>query len=94
VQKGAPAFIRCDFLSQETVKNALKNFGLTEIETEVYIFLAKRGGLRTGQVAKQLKKNKGQVYRILSNLKKKGVVEATLEFPTRFVAVSLEKIIA
>jgi sugar-specific transcriptional regulator TrmB len=80
-------------MSQEAVKSALKNFGLTEKEAEVYIFLAKRGALRTGQISKQLKKNKGQVYRILSNLKNKGVVEATLEFPTRYSAVSLEKTI-
>jgi sugar-specific transcriptional regulator TrmB len=93
VQKDAPTFIGCDLLSQEAVKNALKNFGLTEKEAEVYIFLAKRGALKSGQISKQLKKNKGQVYRILSNLKKKGVVEATLEFPTRFVAVPLEKTI-
>jgi len=93
VQKDAPT-LGCDLLSQEAVKSALKNFGLTEKEAEVYIFLAKRGALRTGQISKQLKKNKGQVYRILSNLKKKGVVEATLEFPTRYSAVSLEKTIA
>jgi len=93
VQKDAPTFIRCNFLSQETLKNALKNFGLTEKEAEVYIFLAKRGALKSGQISKQMKKNKGQVYRILSNLKKKGFVEATLEFPTRYSAVSLEKTI-
>ena len=80
-------------MSQESVKNALRNFGLTEKEAEVYIFLAKRGALKSGQISKQLKKNKGQVYRILSRLKEKGVVEATLEFPTRFSAVPLEKTI-
>jgi DNA-binding PadR family transcriptional regulator len=80
-------------LSQESVKNALRNFGLTEKEAEVYIFLAKRGALKSGQISKQLKKNKGQVYRILSRLKEKGVVEATLEFPTRYSAVPLEKTI-
>ena len=93
MQKDAPPFNRCDLLSRESIKNALINFGLTEKEAEVYIFIAKRGALRTGQISKQLKKNKGQVYRILSNLKKKGVVEATLEFPTRYSAVSLEKAI-
>ncbi|UCC58255.1 MAG: hypothetical protein JSW14_07915 [Candidatus Bathyarchaeum sp.] len=80
-------------MSQETLKNALKSFGIAEKEAEVYIFLAKRGALKSGEIAHQLKKNKGQVYRILSNLKKKGLVEATLEFPTRFTAVALEKVI-
>ena len=91
--RGCTHSIRCNFLSQETIKNALKNFGLTEKEAEVYIFLAKRGSLKSGQISKQLKKNKGQVYRILTRLKDKGIVETTLEFPTRFVAVPLEKTI-
>jgi len=40
-----------------------------------------------------LKINKGQVYRILKSLQKKGLVETTLEYPTRFIAVPLEKVI-
>jgi sugar-specific transcriptional regulator TrmB len=80
-------------LSQEALKKALKSFGTAEREAEVYILLVKRGALKSGEIAYQLKKNKGQIYRTLSNLKKKGLVEATLEFPTRFTAVSLEKVI-
>jgi len=80
-------------LSQENLKNALQNFGATEKEAEVYIFLAKRGTLGTGQIARQMKKNRGLVYRILSSLEQKGLVEVTLEVPTRFTAVPLEKVI-
>jgi sugar-specific transcriptional regulator TrmB len=80
-------------LSQENLKNALQHFGATEKEAEVYIFLAKHGTLGTGQVAKQMKKNRGLVYRILSSLEQRGLVEATLESPKRFTAVSLEKVI-
>lgn len=80
-------------LSQENLKNALQHFGATEKESEVYIFLAKHGTLGTGQIAKQMKKNRGLVYRILSSLERKGLVEATLESPTRFAAVPLEKVI-
>jgi pimeloyl-ACP methyl ester carboxylesterase/sugar-specific transcriptional regulator TrmB len=80
-------------LSIETLKNTLKNFGITENEAEIYVFLAKGGTLKTGQIAKQLRKNKGTVYRTLSNLKKKGFVESTLESPTRYVAIPLQKII-
>jgi sugar-specific transcriptional regulator TrmB len=80
-------------LSQENLKNALQNFGATEKEAEVYIFLSKHGTLGTGQIAKQMKKNRGLVYRILSSLEQKGLVEATLEFPTRYTAVSLQKVI-
>jgi sugar-specific transcriptional regulator TrmB len=80
-------------LSQEHLKNALLHFGATEKEAEVYIFLAKHGTLGTGQIARQMKKNKGHVYRILSSLEQKGLVEATLEVPKRYTAVPLEKVI-
>ncbi len=80
-------------LSQETIKNALRKFGLTEKEAEVYIFIAKRGAQKGGEIAKHLKRNKGQIYRILKRLQRKGLVESTLEFPTRFTAISLETLI-
>jgi sugar-specific transcriptional regulator TrmB len=93
VQKQLPVSIGGILLSQENLKNALQHFGATEKEAEVYIFLAKRGTLGTGQIARQMKKNKGHIYRILSSLEQKGLVEATLEVPTRFTAVPLEKVI-
>jgi len=80
-------------LKQGTIKKALRNFGLTEKEAELYIFLGKRGPLKTSIITKQLKMNRGQVYRILKNLQKKELVEATLEYPTRFATVSFENVI-
>ena len=80
-------------MDKEPIKKVLKSFGLTEKETEVYIFLAKQGVLRGRKIAKQMKKDKGQVYRILKSLQKKGLVESTLEFPTRFTAVPFEKVL-
>ncbi len=80
-------------MGKEPIKKVLKSFGLTEKETEVYIFLAKQGVLRGRKIAKQMKKDKGQVYRILKSLQKKGLVESTLEFPTRFTAVPFEKVL-
>ena len=78
-------------MSQKTIKNVLKDFGLTENAIEVYLFLAKRGTLRGGEIAKQTKIDRSLVYRILKRLKRKGLVEPTLESPTRFMAVSIEK---
>jgi sugar-specific transcriptional regulator TrmB len=80
-------------LTEETLKTTLEKFGLTKQEAEVYLFLAKRWALKTGQISKQMKKNKGQTYRLLTSLQKKGLVETTLEFPTRYVAVPLEKVL-
>ena len=93
MQKQLPVSIGGILSSQENLKNALQHFGATEKEAEVYIFLAKHGTIGIGQIARQMKKNKGHVYRILSSLEQKGLVEATLEVPKRFTAVPLEKVI-
>jgi sugar-specific transcriptional regulator TrmB len=76
-----------------TIKKTLKNFGLSEKQAEIYIFLGKSGPLKGGEITKRLNMNKGQVYRILRKLEKKGLVEETLEFPARFTAVPLEAVI-
>jgi sugar-specific transcriptional regulator TrmB len=76
-----------------TIEKILRNFGLSEKEAEVYIFLGKRGALKGSEITRQLKMNKGQVYRILKGLQKKGLVETTLEYPTRFIAVPFEKVV-
>jgi sugar-specific transcriptional regulator TrmB len=76
-----------------TIKKTLKNIGLSEKESEIYIFLGKRGPLKGSEISRQLKVNKGQAYRILKGLQKKGLVEATLEYPTRFTSVPFENVI-
>jgi sugar-specific transcriptional regulator TrmB/pimeloyl-ACP methyl ester carboxylesterase len=78
-------------VSEKTAKNVLRDFGLTSKEAEVYIFLAKYEVLTGGEIAKQTKIARSLVYRILKSLQSKGLVEATLESPTRFVAVPFEK---
>jgi len=80
-------------LGREALEVALRDFGITAKETEVYIFLVKRGAQKTSQISKQLRMNKGLVHRVLKNLQKKGLVEATLEYPTRFTAVAFENVI-
>jgi len=78
-------------VSQKTAKNVLRDFGLTNKEAEVYIFLAKYEILTGGEIAKQTKIARSLVYRILKSLQTKGLVEPTLESPTRFVALPFEK---
>ncbi|MBN1357304.1 hypothetical protein JW988_00890 [Candidatus Bathyarchaeota archaeon] len=81
-------------MTEKALKTTLEKFGVTKQEAEVYLFLAKRWALKTGQISKQMKKNKGQIYRLLTSLQEKGLVETTLEFPTRYVAVPLERVLS
>lgn len=80
-------------MKKGAIEKTLRDFGFTEKEVEVYIFLGKRGALKGGDITKRLKMHKGQVYRTLKSLQKKGLVEATLEYPARYIAVPFEKLI-
>jgi len=77
-------------VTETEIISVLRDFGLTEKEAEVYIFLAKTGAQRAGEVSKRMKMHKAEVYRILEVLKSKGLAEETLEFPARFVPVTFE----
>ena len=80
-------------LGEETIKKILKNLELTDKEAEVYIFLSKHGVLKCHEIAKGMKRHKAQIYRILKILQSKGLLEATLETPTRFSAVPFESVL-
>ena len=80
-------------VGEESIEKVLKNFGLTATESELYIFLAKRGILKSREIAVQMKKDRAQTLRILKNLQVKGLVEATLEVPTRYASVPFEQVI-
>ncbi len=80
-------------LSEEPVRSILKDIGLSEKEAEIYIFLAKHTALRSGEIAKLTKIDKAEVYRVLTNLQTKGLVEKTLEAPTRFTSTPFERAI-
>ena len=80
-------------MSEEALKSLLKDFGLTETESTVYLFLSRHGALKGTEIAKQLRKDKAQIYHILRDLQAKGLVESTLEVPVRFTPVALENVV-
>jgi sugar-specific transcriptional regulator TrmB len=80
-------------LGEATVKDVLRSLKLTEKEAEVYLFLSKHGILKCSEISKALKRHKSQIYRILKILQNKGLLQVTLESPSRFSAVPLETIL-
>ena len=80
-------------MGKNTLEDMLKTIGLTDKETEIYIFLAKHGVQKISQISKSLKTNKGLAYRVLKNLQQKGIIQITLESPARYTAVPFEKVI-
>lgn len=81
------------YILRGTVKDILHKTGLSEKEIEVYILISKMGALNQTEVIKHLNLNRGQTYRLIKNLQKKGAVETTLEQPVRFVAVPFDNIV-
>jgi sugar-specific transcriptional regulator TrmB len=75
------------------IRQTLKDFGLSQKEAEIYISLAKHGALTGGEISKLTKTHRPTVYRFLKILQKKGVVESTLESPTRYVPIPFETIL-
>ena len=80
-------------LPENTVERALQNFGLTDKEIQVYIFVAKHGVQKGGDIAKKTKIAKAVVYRTLKTLQRKGFVEFTLESPVRYAAFPFESLL-
>ncbi len=75
------------------MRKILENVGLTRKETDVYIFLAKHGALKGAEISKLISVDKAETYRILRRLQNKGLLETTLEVPTRFLTVPFDKVL-
>ena len=80
-------------MSVEAVKKNLRIVGLTEKESDVYILLSRYSCLRALEVSKHLRMHKAQAYAILRSLQKKGIVEATLDTPSRFSSVPIKRVL-
>jgi len=80
-------------LGEDSVKRIIRGLGLTEVEAKTYIFLAKRGPLKGGETARNLRMPKPQVYNVLKKLQSKGWANSTLEFPARFEAIPLVDVV-
>ncbi len=80
-------------MTEDRIREAFRDFGVTEKETVIYTYLAKHGALRGGEISKGSKTHKALVYRILESLQSKGLITKTLEAPARFVAVNFETVV-
>ncbi len=80
-------------MSEPAVTDKLLEYGLTEPESKIYIYMAKRGPSPAGEIARALSIRRGQTYNTLKALQEKGIVEAVAGRPIRFSAIPLPKAI-
>lgn len=80
-------------MSRERIAEALKGLGLSNIDAQVYIFLAKQGPHRIGETATELDMHERKVRKSLRDLESTGIVKASIEYPLEFVAAPFEEVI-
>ena len=65
-------------MSMERVIKALKGLGLTEVDEQVYVFLAKNGPHKMREIALALKLHERKVHRSLKELLSTSIVKASI----------------
>ena len=76
-----------------TIEETLNRFGLLKNEIRVYMYLARAGEKKAGEIAESISLHRTETYRILRDLEKKGIVFSIFEKPLKFTAVPLDKAI-
>jgi len=75
------------------IEDTLSRYGLLKNEIRVYLYLARFGQKKSGEVAESISLHRTETYRILRDLEKKGIVFSVFEKPLKFTAVPLDKAI-
>jgi len=73
------------------LQDKLREFGLTKNETRVYMFLNKNQSQKAIEISRKEKIPRTEIYKLLSNLKAIGIVEPSIQKPTTFSAVPIER---
>jgi sugar-specific transcriptional regulator TrmB len=75
---------------QQALIDKLEAFGLSAKEAHLYVLLLKYGPKTTGELAKLLHSYRVDIYRLVETLTEKGMVEESVEKPTKYAAVDIE----
>jgi sugar-specific transcriptional regulator TrmB len=77
----------------ENTAEELANFGLTKTQAKTYIALLTLGIASASEIAKSSKIRREEVYRLIPELEKRGLITRKLKAPRKFSATQPEKAI-
>ncbi len=80
-------------MSNERIIKALKGLGLSNIDVQVYVLLAKDGPHTEKEIAKMLELQERQVHRSLKSLQRIEIVKAIGRHPVQYFAVPFKDVI-
>jgi sugar-specific transcriptional regulator TrmB len=69
------------------------DLGLSEVDAQVYIYIALNGPCKAREVIDKMEIYKEQLYRSIKNLKEKDIVSSSAGFPSDFSAIPFEKVL-
>jgi sugar-specific transcriptional regulator TrmB/CBS domain-containing protein len=80
-------------LDEKRLSEILRELGLSKREADIYVYLSRKGPQKAHSVAVHLDIDRAQMYRSLTSLQEKGIVELTIEAPKRYIAVPIESLL-
>jgi sugar-specific transcriptional regulator TrmB len=80
-------------MSISEVSGRLKEFGFTEFEAEIYVFLSALGPTPARVVARRFSISRMKAYRTLKELEERGMVNRIMGRPYKFVAEPIDKVL-
>jgi len=88
--------LKSDILSEgetpyDSLLTSLLEFGLTQNQARVYLFLSKNTSKSAPDISKSLKIARTETYHLLNGLQSKGITIAAFGKPTKFQAVPFDK---
>jgi len=75
------------------VTKTLRELGLSSLDEQVYVFLARTGHQKIREIALALNLFESKAHRSLKDLQSISIVKASIEHPLEFVAVPFEEVI-
>jgi len=75
----------------DSLLTSLLEFGLTQNQARVYLFLSKNNSKSAPDISKSLKIARTETYHLLNGLQSKGITIAAFGKPTKFQAVPFDK---
>ena len=78
-------------LSDQNIAETLKQLGLSDLESKIYLALCGHRSLSTKMISRLAKTPQPDTYRVLAKLQEKGLVEKIIERPAKFKIVPCDK---
>ena len=75
----------------DAIQEKLSDFGLSQLESRIFIFLGKYGAKPAIEITKMLKIPRTETYRVINTLQSKGLVSSSIDHPVKFSALPISK---